>query len=255
MTVLKKTSDRAASKKRLSGDVKLNIATNCALALLIFSVGIVCLFPVGGSEAVDAGNEEGVYRGAAAETDGVSLMFNVYWGTEEVYRILDILAEHDAKATFFVGGCWADDNVDCVKEILSRGHELGNHGYFHKDHASLSESENREEISVCNRFIKLMTGADMTLFAPPSGSYGKAALDACAALGMKTILWSRDTIDWRDKNASLIYTRATKDIRGGEFVLMHPMEATADALGDILAYYDTQALRAVTVSENLQNGG
>ena len=110
-------------------------------------------------------------------------------------------------------------------------------------------------ISVCNQFIRLMTGAEITLFAPPSGSYGKASLEACAALNMKTILWSRDTIDWRDKDASLIYTRATKDIKGGEFVLMHPMEATADALGDILTYYEIHSLCAVTVSENLQNGG
>ena len=77
----------------------------------------------------------------------------------------------------------------------------------------------------------------------------------CESLGMKTVLWSRDTIDWRDKNASLVYTRATKDIEGGEFVLMHPMEATADALGDILTYYKTHSLRAVTVSENLQDNG
>ena len=95
----------------------------------------------------------------------------------------------------------------------------------------------------------------MTLFAPPSGAYGKAALAACETLNMKTILWSRDTIDWRDKNASLIYSRATKNIKGGEFVLMHPMKETADALDDILTYYETCSLRAVTVSENLQDGG
>ena len=72
---------------------------------------------------------------------------------------------------------------------------------------------------------------------------------------MKTILWSRDTIDWRDKNAALIYTRATKNVRGGEFVLMHPMEATADALDDILKYYEKQSLSVITVSENLQIKG
>ena len=252
MNPLKRT---ATARRKISGETKLNIATNCALALLVLSVGFVCLFPVRGSETVGAGGEEGVYRRAEGVTDGVSLMFNVYWGTEEVYRILDILDEYGGKATFFVGGCWADDNVACLKEILSRGHELGNHGYFHKDHASLSEGENKEEISLCNRFVKLTTGADMTLFAPPSGAYGKETLAVCESLGMKTVLWSRDTIDWRDKNASLVYTRATKDIKGGEFVLMHPMEATADALGDILTYYKTHSLRAVTVSENLQDNG
>lgn len=252
---MKNNRKPAAAKKRLSKDIKLNIATNCALSLLIFSVGIVCLFPVKNNEVVGVGGESDVYRSAPKETDGVSLMFNVYWGTEEVYRILDTLDRYEAKATFFIGGCWADDNVACVKEILYRGHELGNHGYFHKDHSALNEEDNKEEISLCNRFIKLMTGKEMTLFAPPSGAYGKASLAACEILNMKTILWSRDTIDWRDKNSSLIYTRATKEIKGGEFILMHPMKETADALDDILQYYQSCALRAVTVTENLQYGG
>ena len=69
---------------------------------------------------------------------------------------------------------------------------------------------------------------------------------------MKTVLWSRDTIDWRDKNASLIYTRATKGVKGGEFVLMHPMQETADALEDILKYYESVSLSVVTVSEHLK---
>lgn len=250
-----KTKRKRAAKERLSKDVKLNIATNCALSLLIFSVGIVCLFPVRAGAVVDVGGESDVYRSSPNETDGVSLMFNVYWGTEEVYRILDILDSYEAKATFFIGGCWADDNVSCIKEILYRGHELGNHGYFHKDHSTLDEEANKEEISLCNRFIQLTTAKEMNLFAPPSGAYGKATLAACETLNMKTILWSRDTIDWRDKNAPLIYKRATENIKGGEFVLMHPMKETADALSDILQYYQTCALRAVTVTENLQDGG
>jgi peptidoglycan/xylan/chitin deacetylase (PgdA/CDA1 family) len=234
----------------LGKNVKLDIATNCALATLIFSVGVVCLFPVDNAVTTD-GSESNVYRCAPTETEGVSLMFNVYWGTDVVYRILDILDAHDAKATFFIGGCWADDNVACVKEILARGHEMGNHGYFHKDHSALTEQENKEEISLCNEFIRLMTGKEMTLFAPPSGAYGKTMLSVCETLNMKTILWSRDTIDWRDKNAALIYTRATKEIKGGEFVLMHPMSETADALDDILVYYEKSGLKLLTVSENL----
>jgi peptidoglycan/xylan/chitin deacetylase (PgdA/CDA1 family) len=69
---------------------------------------------------------------------------------------------------------------------------------------------------------------------------------------MKTILWSRDTIDWRDKNPALIYTRATKSIKSGEFVLMHPTKATADALEDVLKYYQSLALPVITVGENLK---
>ncbi len=233
--------------------ILLNAITNLVLTFLILSVGLVCFLPVE-SEAGST-DEEGLYRFANSASDGVSLMFNVYWGTEEVYQILDVLDEYEAKCTFFIGGSWADDNVPCLKEIVHRGHELGNHGYFHKDHAKLSKEENKNEIVRCNQFVTLATGVTPVLFAPPSGAYASQTLSVCKSLQMKTILWSRDTIDWRDKDASVIYTRATKNIQGGEFVLMHPMAATAKALPDILKYYQRQNLRCITVGENLRLGG
>jgi peptidoglycan/xylan/chitin deacetylase (PgdA/CDA1 family) len=182
-------------------------------------------------------------------------MFNVYWGTEEVYALLDILDEYGAKSTFFIGGSWADDNTACLQEIARRGHELGNHGYFHKDHAKLSKSDNKNEIVRCNQFVALATGHTPVLFAPPSGAYSKDTVAVAKSLGMKTVLWSRDTIDWRDKDEELVYSRATKKIKGGEFVLAHPMQATVKALPRILKEYQKQGLRCVTVSENLQTGG
>ena len=231
--------------------VKLNLVSNLVLGVLVLSVGALCLSPIDGvTQSGGEGTE--IYRSADAASDGVSLMFNVYWGTEEVEKILQILDEFSAKATFFIGGCWVDDNVDCLRKIYASGHEIGNHGYFHKDHSKLSLADNQKEIASCNRFIELAIGEKPVLFAPPSGAYGNATLSACKALQMKTVLWSRDTIDWRDKNAALIYTRATKEIKGGEFVLMHPMEATVSALPDILREYQNKSLTLMTVSENLQ---
>lgn len=241
-------------KRRVRRSVKFNVATNLVLGVLVLSVGALCLSPVEDT-AYTSGDGSEIYRSAENGGAGVSLMFNVYWGTEEVYRILDILKAQDAKATFFIGGCWADDNVDCLRAIYEAGHELGNHGYFHKDQDKLDLVNNQKEIAECNKFVELAVGVTPTLFAPPSGAYNANTLEAAKALGMKTILWSRDTIDWRDKNSSLIYTRATKNIKSGEFVLMHPMTATADALEDILKYYKSLSLAAVTVSENLREKG
>ena len=107
--------------------------TNCILIVIIAVVSTVCFLPK--TESVVGVKDEVYYKGASA--DGVSLMFNVYWGTKEVYAILDVLDEYEAKATFFIGGSWADDNVECLKEIASRGHEIGSHGYFHRDHNKL----------------------------------------------------------------------------------------------------------------------
>ncbi len=240
--------------KRSSSALKLKIASNVVLGVLVCSVGALCISPNGNAVTTN-GSENQPYRNAGDKAIGVSLMFNVYWGTEEVYEILDILATEEAKATFFIGGCWADDNVQCLKDIANAGHEIGNHGYFHKSHDKLGLSENRKEISSCNQFIELAIGKSPILFAPPSGAYSEHTLKACNALNMKTILWSKDTIDWRDKDSALIYKRATKNVQKGDFILMHPMQATVDALADILKYYAEQDLRLVSVSENLQIEG
>ena len=241
-------------KNRLKSNVLARkIATNLVLGVLVLSVGSLCLSPI--DSEVNADSKTELYRSAGESGVGVSLMFNVYWGTEYVYRILDTLKAHDATATFFIGGCWADDNVECLRAIYESGHEIGNHGYFHKDHSKLNLADNQKEINECNRFIELAIGVKPSLFAPPSGAYGKDMLTVCAALNMKTILWSKDTIDWRDKNASITYMRATKNVQVGDFILMHPMETTADALDDILKYYENNYLKTVTVSQNLQNEG
>ena len=91
----------------------------------------------------------------------------------------------------------------------------------------------------------------MNLFAPPSGSYNKTTIEVAESLGYKTIMWTRDTIDWRDKDAKLIYNRAIKDIKGGDLILMHPTEKTRDALGEILSYIEQNNLIATTVSNTI----
>lgn len=239
------------SKRKLAAkgnSLRLKIASNLVLSILVLSIGALCFAPTEESVSVDANTE--IYRFSPAPK-GVSLMFNVYWGTEEVYEILGILKDYEATATFFIGGCWADDNVDCLRDIYAAGHEIGNHGYFHKDHDGLNFQQNQTEIASCNRFIELALGEKPKLFAPPSGAYNQHTLSAAKELGMKTILWSKDTIDWRDKDEKLIYSRATKGIKEGDFILMHPMEATVAALDDILIYYKNNGLKTVTVSQNL----
>lgn len=228
----------------------MNILSNLVLGTLVISLGALCGFSI--EETMPTDSESAlIYRNGNPEQGGVSLLFNVYWGTDEVYSILQILEKYGANATFFIGGCWADDNVECLRAIKAKGHEIGNHGYFHKDHAKMNVNQNENEISSCNRFIELALGDAPMLFAPPSGAYNNATLTACQNLQMKTILWSKDTIDWRDKDAKLIYTRATKNVTAGDFILMHPMQKTVEALPNILSYYDSVGLKTFTVSQNL----
>lgn len=223
--------------------------TNGVLALVLVVVGVVCFYP---TAAHVSGLEDRVhYRGASG--DGVSLMFNVYWRTQEVESILEVLAAYDAKATFFIGGSWADDNTACVRKIVEAGHEVGSHGYFHRDHTTLGYEGNVEEISRSVQFLQLAAGVPVTLFAPPSGAYDEDTVNAAESLGLRTVMWSRDTIDWRDKDEETCYLRATEDLQAGELILMHPMEHTLAALPRILEYCKSHSLRPITVGENLAN--
>lgn len=222
------------------------ILTNCALSLILIAVAAVCFLP---SPSAAVGIEDRVIRKGTSE-NGVSLMVNVYWGTEEVEKMLAVFEEYGARATFFLGGSWADDNVSCVKEIMEKGHEIGSHGYFHLSHDKLDFEENVREIRASVEFLSLVTHRPVTLFAPPSGAYGDAAVRAAESMDLKTILWSKDTVDWRDQSAELVFSRAT-DVGGGDFVLMHPMAHTVEALPRILENYRARGLSAITVSENL----
>lgn len=185
----------------------------------------------------------------------VGLMINVYENADIVNDMLDLLCERGAKATFFVGGCWADDNAETVKRIVECGMELGNHGYFHKDHKKLSEEANEREISTNHILIKSITGYEMSLFAPPSGSFSETTLSVAEKLGYKSIMWSKDTIDWRDEDETLVFKRATEGYENGDLILMHPKKHSLAALGKILDLYKEKGVETATVSETINENG
>ncbi|MDE6850429.1 MAG: polysaccharide deacetylase family protein [Clostridia bacterium] len=226
----------------------ISVIVNIVLCAVIASVCAVGF--VGGEAAQVTSNGDNLYY-KSDNPRGVSLMFNVYQNTDNVYAIMDLLDGADAKATFFLGGSWADDNIDCVRDIASRGHEIASHGYFHKDHSKMNYEQNLAEIRPSVKLLNAMLGYDIALFAPPSGAFNDATVTAATSLNLKTIMWSRDTIDWRDSDVSLICKRATNGLENGEFILMHPMDVTVKALPQILDYIRENGLSAVTVSYNL----
>ena len=229
----------------------LSFVTNVVIVLVIVSISVFALISSDMISTVSA-DDENVYYNGNKDSNYVSLMFNVYWGNEYLDSILNTLDEHNKKATFFIGGSWADDNLEYLKKIYEKGHEIASHGYFHKDYNKLSYEENLQEIKSNNILLKSLIGVDVSLFAPPSGSYNKHTIQAAKDLNMKVILWTKDTIDWRDKNSDIIYNRAIS-VKGGDFVLMHPTVGVAKSLGKIMSYYENNGFEEVTVSQNLQN--
>lgn len=231
---------------------RLTIITNVLLFITIISVYAVSFIPKQTLQTYGKDTINAIYNGNRKENN-VSLMFNVYENTQVVNGIIDVLNEKGIKATFFVGGCWADDNENTLKRIIECGHELANHGYFHKDHKKLSYEENYQEISNTGSIVKALCGKEMNLFAPPSGSFSPNTLKASYNLGYKVIMWSKDTIDWRDSDTTLIYNRATKNLSGGDLVLMHPKKHTLKILPNIIDYYLSVGFSVISVGENIKN--
>ena len=225
----------------------VTLITDLILVLTVATVAAVCFAP---ARSVPASGSAPFYSGSG-RGGRISVAFNVYEGEDVVNGILDVLKEYGVHATFFMGGCFADDNEELLKRIAKEGHELGNHGYFHRDHAKLSYEKNVEEIDAAGRVIKALSGVNPTLFAPPSGSFNKQTVRAAESLGYSVVLWSKDTVDWRDEDADMVFKRATQGAAAGDIVLAHPKAHTLKALPKILGYYESNGLKQSTVSANL----
>lgn len=227
-----------------------NIIANFVIVIMLITV-FAFSYAGGALQAFNTNNlGEVIYHGNK-NSNKISLMINIYWGDEFIAPILDILKDNNVKCTFFVGGVWANKNQETLNKIIAEGHELGNHGYYHKDHDKLSTDGNYNEINQNHQIIKQLTGVSMNLFAPPSGAFNQTTLTVAESLGYKTIMWTRDTIDWRDQNSTLIYNRAIKNACGGDLILMHPTNCTVEALPLIIKHLQNQGFLITTVSETL----
>lgn len=233
---------------------KKYVVNLCILGLIVI-VGLAAIFGANfssGDSTPTSAQQGAIYQGDT-NSNKISLMINVYWGTEYLGDMLDTLEEKNAKATFFVGGTWVADNDELLVRMAEKGHEIGNHAYSHKDHDKLTKESSKKEISTTHNLVKSTIGKDMTLFAPPSGAYNAQTVECAKQLGYKTIMWTRDTVDWRDQDVETIYNRAVNDAKGGDLILMHPTACTRDALGRIIDKLQSQGYELVTVSQNLES--
>ncbi|SFD79667.1 probable sporulation protein, polysaccharide deacetylase family [Lentibacillus persicus] len=174
-----------------------------------------------------------IYRGHP-DKNMVAFLINVSWGTEYIPPILNILKEHNVKATFFIEGKWALENSDYVKMIQEQGHVIGNHAYNHPAMSRLSADAIVEQLSKTNEILEAITGEAPGWFAPPSGDYNEQVVKAAAEQKMGTILWSVDTIDWKKPSVSVMMNRVNDNIHPGATLLMHPTPSIKEGLGDLI---------------------
>ena len=107
----------------------------------------------------------------------IALSFDCAWGAEDFDSMMETLDKHNVKATFFMTGGFVSDNPECVKTLVEKGHEPGNHSEHHYDMATITAGEMKTEIMDVHKKVKELTGKDMKVFRPPYGSYNNELID------------------------------------------------------------------------------
>lgn len=193
-------------------------------------------------------NSDVYYQGNIDEKV-IAFACNIDWGNEYIAPMLEIFHKNKINITYFPTGKWAEKNGDILKEIYKSGHEIGNHGYNHLDYDKLGYEQNKEEIENAHNAIKEILGIESKYFAPPSGAFNDNTVMAAKDLGYDLILWSVDTIDWRqDSTKDLIVDRVISKAHNSAIVLMHPTEETVKALPDIIDYLYANGYKIGTIS-------
>lgn len=169
---------------------------------------------------------------------------------EHTGRLLAALARHHARATFFViGQMVAEDRGETLRRMVSEGHELGNHSWDHPPLTQLSPGRLKYQLSSTQKIVKRLAGVRMTFMRPPYGATDKRVAAEARREGLAQILWNVDTLDWRDRDASIVLQRATQ-ATPGSIVLMHDIHAsTVDAIPGILDQFARRGYAFVTLSE------
>ena len=182
----------------------------------------------------------------------ISISFDAAWGADDTIQILDVLDKHNVKTTFFMTGGWVSTYPDMVKEIYSRGHDLGNHSENHKQMSQLSDEECKQELMKVHEKVKELTGYDMFLFRPPYGDYDNHVITNAESCGYYAIQWDVDSLDWKDYGVdSIIQTVCGhKHLGNGSIILCHNgAKYTADALDTMLTNLENAGYQVVPVSE------
>lgn len=221
------------------------------LLLIIIIVLTLLLSIYNTLKTINVFNSDVYYQGTKDEKM-LAFACNIDWGNEFIDDMLTIFEGSNIKITFFPTGRWAEDNRETLLKIYSKGHEIGNHGYQHLDYSKLDYKGNFEQINTAHTIIEEIIQDSIIYFAPPSGAFNEYTVTVAKELGYETILWSIDTIDWReDSYKEVIINRVVEKIHNSAIVLIHPTAETNKALPEIIKYLFKNGYGIGTISDVL----
>lgn len=135
-------------------------------------------------------------------------------------RLLEVLARHEVRATFFLIGRYVQQRPDIVREIVRAGHVVGNHSFSHPLLIFKSSAEIREEITACDRALSDAVGHSR-FFRPPLGGRRPEVFRVARQLGLDPVMWNVTGYDWNATSADEVERKVSRNIRGGDIILLH----------------------------------
>jgi peptidoglycan/xylan/chitin deacetylase (PgdA/CDA1 family) len=141
-------------------------------------------------------------------------------------HLLDVLAKHNAKATFFLIGKYVRQRPEIARAIAVAGHEIGNHTDSHPNLILVSAARLRQELAGCNKALEDALGNKVTVFRPPFGGRRPNVLRTARGMGLNLVMWSVTGYDWSAKSADQIVEKVSRQVDSrpkaqGEIVLLH----------------------------------
>jgi peptidoglycan/xylan/chitin deacetylase (PgdA/CDA1 family) len=173
-------------------------------------------------------------------------------------KLLDVLAKHGVRATFFMIGRYVQQRPDIARAVALAGHLIGNHTVTHPLLIFESEARTRSQLVDCRQALEDAVGKHSNLFRPPFGGRRPATGRIARELGLQTIMWNVTGYDWNAPPAVVIEKRVARQMRGGDVILLHDgghrtmgvdRAQTVIATDNLIQRYKDQRYEFVTVEE------
>ncbi|WEG11574.1 polysaccharide deacetylase family protein [Pullulanibacillus sp. KACC 23026] len=182
----------------------------------------------------------------------VALLINVSTGSNEYLpQILKTLDQFGVSATFFLDGQWVKDNPRLAMLICEEGHAIGNFGYNQENMKTLSKAKQTAQIKKTNDVLEAVLDIKPHYFFPPQGSFNEQTLEATNKLGMRTVLWSVDTLDWKNPDPNDMLEIVNTEVESGSMVVMRASKGTAESIGSMIESIEQKGYTLGTVPELL----
>ena len=162
------------------------------------------------------------FIGRAPGTRELALTFDDGPNDPYTFHLLEVLAKHEVRATFFMIGRYVKQRPEIAAAVARQGHVIGNHTFTHPNLIFRTPGQVRSEIAACEQALEdAVERNHAPLFRPPWGARTPVVLRTVRQLGMTPVLWSVTGYDWNAGAAADIKHEVTRQVRGGDVVLLH----------------------------------